>query len=33
MTYKKKLKKNGKWNTLKVTDKKGNVIIIKFKTK
>ena len=32
-SYKKKLKKKGKWNTLKVTDKKGNVKTIKFKTK
>ena len=32
-SYKKKLKKKGKWNTLKVTDNKGNVKIIKFKTK
>lgn len=32
-SYKKKLKKKGKWNTLKVTDKKGNVKSIKFKTK
>lgn len=32
-SYKKNLKKKGKWNTLKVTDKKGNVKTIKFKTK
>ena len=32
-SYKKKLKKKGKWNTLKVTDNKGNVKTIKFKTK
>lgn len=32
-SYKKKLKKKGKWNTLKVTDKKGNTKTIKFKTK
>lgn len=32
-SYKKALKKKGKWNTLKVTDKKGNVKSIKFKTK
>ena len=32
-SYKKYLKKKGKWNTLKVTDKKGNVVTIKFKTK
>ena len=32
-SYKKKLKKKGKWNTLKVIDNKGNVKTIKFKTK
>ena len=32
-SYKKYLKKKGKWNTFKVTDKKGNVVTIKFKTK
>ena len=32
-SYKKKLKKKGKWNTLKVTDNKGNITTIKFKTK
>ena len=32
-TYKKKLKKKGKWNTLKITDNKGNTKSIKFKTK
>ena len=32
-SYKKKLKKKGKWNTLKVTDNKGNTKTIKFKTK
>ena len=32
-SYKKALKKKGKWNTLKVTDKRGNVKSIKFKTK
>lgn len=32
-SYKKMLKKKGKWNTLKVTDKKGNVKSIKFKMK
>ena len=32
-SYKKALKKKGKWNTLKVTDNKGNVKTIKFKTK
>ncbi len=31
--YKKKLKKKGKWNTLKVTDDKGNIKTVKFKTK
>ena len=32
-SYKKKLKKKGKWNTLKVTDNKGNIATLKFKTK
>ncbi len=32
-SYKKKLKKKGKWNILKVTDKNGNVVTIKFKIK
>ena len=32
-SYKKKLKKKGKWNTFKVTDYKGNVKTIKFKIK
>ena len=32
-SYKKALKKKGKWNTLKVTDNKGNLKSIKFKTK
>ena len=32
-SYKKYLKKKGKWNTLKVTDNKGNTKTIKFKTK
>ena len=32
-SQKKKLKKKGKWNILKVTDKKGNTKTIKFKTK
>ena len=32
-SYAKKLKKKGKWNTLKVTDKSGNVATIQFKIK
>ena len=32
-SYKKKLKKKGKWNTLVVVDAKGNKKTLKFKTK